>query len=349
MPNRNKFLLLLLAIILAVFSVLTLYSDAIESVFSRLNQSHHIVEEHTYQQAKKNTTNEAVNLSNQQPLFELPDHSKSATCFAPLLLATTTETQTIIDNDNSTHHRTAKKYYVLTTNLDDQRGLFTNELKQKLFFVFQHIENEFNINLNHKVDLSIAYQGSRIDYENYVIEQGRSPEGTIGVYLYPEHASIIEFIDHQQAIRTSLHEAIHAFNRSYWGKLPRFFNEGMAEYFERISINGEFEPFDFSGLQDQKYPMEIENLLFSETDWHGDNNHKLYQNSNALFHFLMSNEKGRSLIWEIMQLEKEESCSVLQESTILEVLFEMYPNHQQEFDYWFADGLALFLKNKKQS
>ena len=121
----------------------------------------------------------------------------------------------------------------------------------------------------------------------------------------------------------------------------------MAEYFEKISISGEFQPFDFSGLQDQKYPMEIENLLFSETDWHGNNTHKLYQNSNALFYFLMSNGKGRNLIWEIMQLEQKDSCTVLTESMVLEMLFEMYPNHQQEFDYWFKDGLALFLQNKK--
>ncbi|WP_426359687.1 hypothetical protein ACPUVO_05530 [Pseudocolwellia sp. HL-MZ19] len=349
MPNKNKFLLLLLAIVLAIFSILILYSDAVESVFNRLNDPVNIIAEHNPQQAQKQNESKTVNSSNQQQLSELFAHSTSATCFAPLLSATTTETKAILNNDNSEHHQTTKKYYVLTTNLDDQSGVFTNELNQKLFFVFQHIENEFNINFSHKLDLSIAYQGSRTDYEDYVMEQGRSPEGTIGVYLYPEHASVIEFIDHKQAITTSIHETIHAFNRSYWGELLRFFNEGMAEYFEKVAISGEFKAFDFSGLQDQKYPMEIENLLFSETDWHGDNNHKLYQNSNALFHFLMSNEKGRSLIWEIMQLEKEESCSVLPESTILEVLFEMYPNHQQEFDYWFEDGLALFLKNKKQS
>ncbi len=61
----------------------------------------------------------------------------------------------------------------------------------------------------------------------------------------------------------------------------------------------------------------------------------------------MSNDKGRNLIREIMQLEQKDSCSVLTESMVLDMLFEMYPNHQQEFDYWFKDGLALFLQNKK--
>lgn len=347
MPNKNKLLLLFLAIVLAIITLLILYSDAVESVFTRLNDPANIIEEYPSNKIQK--TNEYLTESiygNQQP-DKLEPQSKSATCLAPLLSSTTTETLVVIDDKASEKHQTTKKYYELNTNLDDKSGVFTNELKQKLFYVFSHIENEFDINLSHKLNLNIVYLGSRTDYEDYVMEQGRSAEGTIGVYLYPEHVSVVEFIEYKQAINTSIHEAIHAFNRSYWGESLRFFNEGMAEYFEKISISGEFQPFDFSGLQDQKYPMEIENLLFSETDWHGNNTHKLYQNSNALFYFLMSNDKGRNLIREIMQLEQKDSCSVLTESMVLDMLFEMYPNHQQEFDYWFKDGLALFLQNKK--
>jgi hypothetical protein len=60
----------------------------------------------------------------------------------------------------------------------------------------------------------------------------------------------------------------------------------------------------------------------------------------------MSNKQGRKVISKIMILEREGTCSVLPKGTIVGMLFEIYSNHQQDFDYRFQDGLVLVLQNK---
>lgn len=238
-----------------------------------------------------------------------------------------------------------KSYYTLVTNLNNKASPFIHELNHKLSLAFQHIENSLNINLYKNIQLTMVFKMNNADYENYVMQHGRSVGGHQGLYLFPEHIAIINATEHSLAIKIALHEAVHAFNQSYWGYSLRFLNEGMAQYFENITINGTIPPFNFSALAHQQYPMQISTLLFSDTDWHSDHTNTLYLNSKALFYFLMSNFKGRQVIKKVMLLEKEMPCSTLSKSTFEEVLFDIFPNHQQAFDYWFSDGVSKFLQH----
>lgn len=349
MSNTNKFIIVFTLLVLAFVIVRSTFSDETELLLNRFNATNEAIKKNSDDPVRNIRKDEPLKLYHKQPLTQLSPKLKPklADCSAPLLSAVTTHKVRVIDTDGIHNNKNIKKYYELSTNLDKQSGDFITELNNKLFQVFQLIESRFNIDLKRKVNVNLIYQGSRIDYEDYLKELGHSAEGSMGKYLYPEHISVIEMRNYEQAMQTSIHEAVHAFNQSYWGLTLRFFNEGLAEYFENITEEGDFLPFNFSGLRHQDFPMKIDVLLFSEIDWHGDTQHKLYQNSNALIHFLMSNKKGREIIWEIMKLERKETCSVLSKNTILDILFEIYPNHQQDFDYWFKDGLALFLQNKK--
>lgn len=268
-------------------------------------------------------------------------------CPKPPLVDITTETKTFIKPDGMEEFRVQKKYYDLNTNLNQSAKTFLHELNIKLTFAFAHIENQLGIPLNQAITLNLIFQATRTAYEEYLLALGVSPDGSQGVYVYPNHLSVIQFKNPEQAIKTSIHEAIHAFNQSYWGNAFRFFNEGMAEYLEAISTRGTIPPFDFSWLTHLQKPEQISTLLFSEMDWHGDNRHELYQNSKALFYFLMSHDEGKMVIRKIMKLEMEDPCTTLPNETIITILFDIFPNHQQAFDYWFSDGLYDFL-NKTQ-
>ena len=268
-------------------------------------------------------------------------------CPRPPLIAITTERKTFVKPDGIKEFRIQKKYYDLNTNLNKSAKAFLHELNIKLTSAFEHIENQLGITLNQAIKLNLVFQTTKTDYEEFVLALGVAPEGSQGIYIYPNHLSVIEFKNHEQGIKTAIHEAIHAFNMSYWGNALRFFNEGMAEYLEAISTKGSIPSFDFSWLTHLQKPEQISTLLFSEMDWHGDNRHELYQNSKALFYFLISHDEGRVVIRKIMEQEMEDPCTTLPKETIIQMLFELFPNHQQEFDYWFTDGLYNFL-NKTQ-
>ena len=267
-------------------------------------------------------------------------------CRIPELVNITTQRQKYTKNDGSIDYRVSKNYYQLETNLGKGYEPFLEELNLKLNAAFQHIENRLDIRLNKKIKLQIVFLTSRTEFENYLNALGAPPRGYQGMYQSYNNLAVVEFVNHKQAINAAIHEAIHAFNYAYFGYSLRFLNEGMAQYLSAISSNGSIATFNFSWLKHQRYPHQISTLLFSELDWHGNNNHELYQNSNALFHFLMTNAQGRALVQQILKLEMKEPCSVLTQGVIEELLFEHFPNHQQEFDYWFENSLNSFLSEE---
>ena len=251
--------------------------------------------------------------------------------------------------DGSIGYKSIKKYYEINTNLAKGDDEFLTELTLRLNAAFQHLEKKLGITLKKTVTLNFVFQTSRAGYENYVKKLGLSPEGNQGMYLSYNNLSIVELTDSKQGITIAIHEAIHAFNNAYWGHSLRFFNEGLAQHLSAIDQKGIVPPFDFSWLAHQSYPMQISTLLFSETDWHTNNNHELYQNSKALFNFLMNNDKGREVVLKIMQLEMADHCTTLPKETIEEILFDIFPNHEQEFNYWFRDGLNELIEARRSS
>lgn len=285
---------------------------------------------------------------NQQPqkTFSQVKQAKVNKCQSALPNITT-KTLQYRQADGSMGYRTQKKYYEINTNLGEGNDVFLKELTLKLDAAFQHLENQLGIILTKTVTLNFVFQTSRDSYENYVKKVGQSPEGNQGMYLSYNNLSIVELTESKQGITIAIHEAIHAFNDAYWGYSLRFFNEGLAQHLSAIDQNGILPPFNFSWLKHQEYPLQISTLLFSETDWHSNNNHELYQNSKALFHFLMNNEKGRQVVLKIMQLEMTDHCTTLPKETVEEILFDIFPNHEQEFNYWFRDGLNEFLSSEQ--
>jgi hypothetical protein len=238
------------------------------------------------------------------------------------------------------------QYFQLNTNVINKSDGFTLELKNKLNAAFKHIEKLLSIELNETILLTMFFSNTEEGYEALAQKYNRNSEGTQGIYISYYNVSLIKVNNYEQGIKTGIHEAIHALNYAYFGYTLRFINEGMAEYYEAISERGDIPLFDFTWLKHRQYPEQISTILFSKTDWHGVKTHDLYQQSKALFYFLMSNRSGRKVIWKILAKEMKDPCTVLSEDDIEQLLFENYPNHQQEFDYWFEEGLYRFLNPK---
>ncbi len=357
MSHKKNTLLIIIIIIACLTYGRKLYGYA-EQTFNKLTSISSLSEPlrtATFEGRKERKENYNHQIKNQFPKVinhprqdshQLKTIEKNS-CPRPTLFDITTENQAYIKADGLGGYRTLKKYYHLKTNLGENSKGFLNELNAKLNSTFQHIESQLRITLNQAITLNLVFQTTRADYENYLLKLGISPEGNQGIYLSPDNLSIVEIQTYEQGVKTAIHEAVHAFNNAYWGSSLRFFNEGMAEYLESITTTGSIPPFDFSWLTHQHYPKQISTLLFSEVDWHGNQRHELYQNSKALFHFLMSHESGRKVIWAIMQNEMEEPCTTLPKEVIEKILFDIFPNHQQDFDYWFINGRDDFVINEQ--
>jgi hypothetical protein len=359
MNYRAKLLLLALVILFTVLTVGHEINNYIESTFKHTELSSESVKSisadtfsgklaKTYKrQATTPNKNQNTTVSSPKQIHKHATSRPRYSCVRPPLKNITTVKQTYIQEDGLQRNKVIKKYYELNTNLGEGYEAFLVELRTKLDGAFQKVETTLGITLNKTITLNMVFQTTRIDYEDYISSQGKSAVGNQGMYIPSKNLSIVEIKNHKQGIATAIHEATHAFSYAYWGDSVTFFSEGIAEYLESITLNGSIPPFDFLPIKHQQEPLRVSTLLFSEFDWHGDRNNELYQNSKALFYFLMSNQQGRKVILKIMQLETQEPCTTLSVREIEDVLAETYPNNEQEFLHWFSDNLFIFLNEKR--
>lgn len=189
-----------------------------------------------------------------------------------------------------------------------------------------------------KLDIKVL---SESEFHEYLLGQVADPKSYLGVYLPQENLAVVKFINEQQALATSVHEMVHAINFTIFGPLPRFINEGLAEYIARKAIVGSQQRFTLpKGLDKEKARAELldfYSLMHSEQDWHTRNNSSLYLSGSAWAHFFFTSEKGVEAMQTIMRFKYANPCSELTPEQISSILAEIYPNFEQDFYYWFDE------------
>jgi hypothetical protein len=230
-------------------------------------------------------------------------------------------------------------YFDLTLNTVELPSSFKNELRIKLNTVFKAYGQIIGTDALKKVNLTLTVLPTRRGYERAIKRQGGDPVNTIGMYFHGSNSAFIEYRDAKQAMRTAVHEAVHAINKAILGYTPRWFNEGLAGYFELTKSqmqSGIVEP-NSSWLKDKKLAnsvFTINGLMGLETSWKQKDTSKLYASSWAAIYFLMDTPAGRQLLKNIMLAEQVSPCNRLSEKQLKKRLFQQFPDIKRRYSQW---------------
>ncbi len=159
------------------------------------------------------------------------------------------------------------------------------------------------------------------------------------MYFHASNSAFINYDNAQSAMRTSVHEAVHAINKAVLGYTPRWLNEGFAEYFELTKNNMQtaiVEPNRSwtTNSSIAKSVFTINWLIGLEDTWQKGDNSKLYASSWAAIYFLMDTQAGRALLKNIMLTEQQSPCSKLSEQKLKKMLYTQLPNLKREYSQW---------------
>lgn len=181
-----------------------------------------------------------------------------------------------------------------------------------------------------------------LQFNSFMTGRVADPSNYLGAFLPNSNLAVVKFINKQQALATAIHEITHVINHALFGPLPRFVNEGLAEYTENFATKSRSsrtfklpEGVEFEALKDEL--LDFYALMYSEHDWHTTNNSSLYLSGSAWAHFLMNSELGLKAIKSLLQQKYLSPCVELSKDSIIDVLAEEYPNFEQDFGYWFEE------------
>jgi hypothetical protein len=134
-----------------------------------------------------------------------------------------------------------------------------------------------------------------------------TPNGNKAYVIYKGNSARTE--------RVAIHESAHVVHAHNFGRPPRWFNEGMAEVLEYISVSGYSMTLHLNKdwtdrLGKTMAIMPLKKLLSStHQDWSGDDRNIYYANAWAFSHFMMQHN-NRGYMEQFLTLMVADKCSV---------------------------------------
>jgi hypothetical protein len=191
-----------------------------------------------------------------------------------------------------------------------------------------------NIDLTNKIHLNMVISKDRPSYLVQAGIDGFNPSGSQGVYFGQRNLAFVSYQNEDQAIKTAIHESVHAINLHLLGITSRSFSEGTAEFFEDIIMTDENQ---FNVLVSNK-KLVTEPYLFSliiqDDEWKNLDVPKLYYSSWAWLSFMMMEREAKTTLQKYITTEQENLCSALSEEAVLSLWRDSYIQFESDFGNW---------------
>lgn len=171
---------------------------------------------------------------------------------------------------------------------------------------------EFPSRLDFKIRLFAAYK----DYKDYQQKTGAG-EYDWGYYSGRDNEIVIPFYPTEaETLRVLLHETVHGLLRQSIVDLPRWINEGLAEYFEGAQLQDAIPAVSADAGRDQYLQellqkgewMELRAYLEIGGEWEEFNKATLsppYAVAGSLVYFLMSKLEGQEVLRQFLKYLKD--------------------------------------------
>ncbi|MEI8603513.1 DUF1570 domain-containing protein [Shewanella sp. PP-Sp27a-2] len=195
-----------------------------------------------------------------------------------------------------------------------------------------------------KVNLMLA--GNLTAYNKLKRQYASTVGASQGFYSSQHNLAAVWHREDAQAFRTAIHESVHVINAGQFGHTPRWFNEGMAEYFESpafletIDTNNRYDAIIQNNssrghayrVVDESISLSMglsELLTASDHDWQGQKQAALYQHAHSFMAFLFSTRQGRVTLKQLLLQLSEQRC----QAKVIDELFTRYPDGIKQLDH----------------
>lgn len=239
-----------------------------------------------------------------------------------------------LSNEYQPYKVVVSEDFIITMYSANMTSYFEKQFTLLMKGVLASYTNYLNIELTNKIHLHMIISQNRQSYLVQAGIDGFNPSRSQGVYFGQRNLAFVSYHNEEQAIKTAIHEAVHAINLHLVGITSHSFNEGTAEFFEDISMTDENQ---FRVLISNK-KLATEPYLFSliikDDEWKNLDIPKLYYSSWAWLSFMMMEFDAKSTLQQYITKEQENLCRALSEEEVLSLWRESYIQFESDFWTW---------------
>ena len=175
-----------------------------------------------------------------------------------------------------------------------------------------------------------------------------SSDAPAGFYRASTNEAVVFYdpksVSTSRLVAVAFHEVSHLVLAWQVGDAPPWFNEGLAEYFETMSVRAQAASFSLDPRiidhMAARGRVSIPSMLrMSRADWYGTDRSRNYASAGLLVAFLQSSDSGRVLLAELAQHLYDSRCDRRSDPHILSL--QSYPGGAtglaRAWDLWIRD------------
>ncbi|MGB5832156.1 MAG: DUF4124 domain-containing protein, partial [Thiohalocapsa sp.] len=121
---------------------------------------------------------------------------------------------------------------------------FQRELERNIDGVFRFFERELDLKDVAPLHVNITIIEGKRRFTSYRKKQAPRLATTSGYYSFANNEAVVRWVDHARTLAVARHEISHLALGNWVGITPLWFNEGMAEFLERLEFQQNFARAD---------------------------------------------------------------------------------------------------------
>ena len=222
----------------------------------------------------------------------------------------------------------------------------TDELKAELNKVHDQITSLLPREFWRKLILNIQILHHEDEFKAALKERGIRFHGQSGTYTSSTNEILVQTQGSPERTAALIqHEVTHAILAGITGYLPAWLNEGLAGYFEGVSVEGQsirmgFKPEHHRYLTRRQITLSYDRLATLTYDnWGNDDSHASYAMAWSFVFYLMGRQEGRDAIAGLLQESAERYCEQLDSRELLKRHHVLdLKVLQRSWNEWLTDG-----------
>ena len=251
----------------------------------------------------------------------------------------------------SSQYKSRLNYFDLTINEDQAKnmGFIRDTISADVRQIYRILTSDLEIKHLRQVKLNLRLFQDQSDFQQYKNKLAPALNTNSGFYISRLNEAIVyQWPDNDDLTQSVIrHESLHVIMAGLFGETPRWFNEGLAEYFERLQLAGQKKQVKVAQksierltrlYHDGRLPTLASVFDLTAGQFYQkksvDQNYAL---SWAAVFFLLSKDEGRSLFNAVTDQLSAEPCSYV---NMRELAKQHYQGGmsalEQDFLYWLT-------------
>lgn len=218
--------------------------------------------------------------------------------------------------DISSKYQTKFQYFKLAVRGDDKKlPAFTRDkIRSDTKQIFSVLSDSLAVDYLRQVDLNLRLLASQEDFQKHRERVAPSLKTNSGFYSTVNNEAVIWQGASAELMHAVIrHESTHVIMAGLYGYPPVWLNEGMAEYFEQMSLRANSKtvvanPYWLALLRKQM-PMSLSDYLHLSADqWRQEKQEDMYAMAWGLVNFLMADPQRKQFLATLLKKLAEHKC-----------------------------------------